>query len=436
VSVSDESVQAQAIQEGTPEEAIPASWTRRTFAALWIRNFRLFFIGQLISNTGNWLTIVALTLLVLHRAGTGVAVGLLSACMFGPLLVLSPWAGVVADRSNKRRLLFVTQSGEMAQSVLLAVLAFLPGVPLPVFYVVAAAGGCLLAFDNPARRSFVNEMVQPALVPNAVTLYSAIVNLSRLFGPTLAAALIVWVGYGWSFTFDAASYVAVLVALWLMRESELRQVRRTPRGRGQVREGLRYVRQVPDLWISFLVLLVIGIASYNFTVVFPIFVERALHGSDADFSLVYASFSAGAVVGTLLVARRETVTLRTTIVGAAVFGAASLAMSVVPAVSSAYVLAAAVGAASVAYMTATTALVQLRSEEHMVGRVLALQTVLLIGTTPIGGPLLGLLADAAGGRAPVALGGAMALLAAAVGWLMARTAGADRGTVSRRDAAA
>ena len=257
-------------------DPVPLGWTRRTFAALWVRNFRLFFVGQLVSNTGNWLTIVALTLLVLHRAGTGVAVGLLSACMFGPLLVLSPWAGVVADRSNKRRLLFVTQTGEMAQSLLLAVLAFLPHVPLPTFFVVAAAGGCLLAFDNPGRRSFVNEMVQPALVPNAVTLYSAIVNLSRLFGPALGAALIVTVGYGWSFTLDAVSYLAVLVALWLMRDDELRQVSRTPRGPGQVRAGLRYVRHVPDLRISFLMLLVIGIASYNFTVVFPIFVERAL----------------------------------------------------------------------------------------------------------------------------------------------------------------
>jgi MFS family permease len=179
---------------------------------------------------------------------------------------------------------------------------------------------------------------------------------------------------------------------------------------------------MPDLWISFLVLLVIGVASYNFTVVFPIFVERALHGSDAEFSLVYASFSAGAVVGTLIVARRATVTLRTTIVGAAVFGAASLALSVVPGINSAYALAAVVGAASVAYMTATTALVQLRSSEDMVGRVLALQTVLLIGTTPIGGPLLGLLADALGGRAPVVLGGALALVAAGIGAVLARTA--------------
>src|SRR3954454_5866942 len=275
------------VEVATDVEALPQSWTRRTFSALWVRNFRLFFVGQLISNSGNWLTMIALTLLVLHRTGSGVAVGLLAACQFGPMLLHSAWAGVIADRSNKRHLLYVTQSLEMAQSATLAVLAFLPDVPLPAFFVVAAAGGCMLAFDNPGRRSFVNEMVPPELVPNAVTLYSANVNLSRLVGPTLAAVLIATVGYGWSFTIDAMSYVAVLVALWRMREGELQHRERTPRGRGQVRAGFRYVLSVPELWISFLMVLIIGTLSYNFTVVLPLLVEKALHGSDADFALVY-----------------------------------------------------------------------------------------------------------------------------------------------------
>lgn len=402
-------------------------WGRRTFASLWVRNFRLFFIGQLISNTGNWLTIVALTLLVLHRTNSGVAVGLLSACQYGPMLVLSPWAGLVADRSNKRRLLYVTQSLEMGQSATLAVLAFTPHMPLPAFFVVAAAGGCMLAFDNPGRRSFVNEMVQPTLVPNAVTLYSAIVNLSRLLGPTLAALLIVTVGYGWSFTVDAASYVAVLVALWAMRDGELRVVARTPRGRGQIRQGVRYVLHVPELAVAFVMLLVIGIASYNFSVVLPIFVEHGLHGSDVQFSLVYASFSAGAVVGTLVVARRTMVSVGTMIVGATAFGASMLALAAVPNVASAYPVAALVGGSSVAYMTATTALAQLRAEPNMIGRVLALQAVLLIGTTPVGSPLLGWLADIAGGRAPLVVGAIGALVAAAIGTLLVRRAAPTAG---------
>src|SRR3954471_3352891 len=252
------------------DAAEASGWWRRTFESLGVRNYRLFFFGQLISNSGNWLTMVAVTLLVLHRTHSGVAVGLLSACMFGPMLFLSPFAGVVADRSDKRRVLYITQSAEMGQSIALAVLAFVPASPLWAFFLVAFFGGCMLAFDNPARRSFVSEMVPPALVPNAVTLYSALVNLSRLVGPALAAALIVAVGYGWCFTLDAASYVTVLIALFLMRAGELREVARTPRGRGQVRAGMRYVRDEPVLRITFLMLLVVGVFSYNFTVTMPL----------------------------------------------------------------------------------------------------------------------------------------------------------------------
>src|SRR3954454_2915308 len=184
--------------------------TKRKFHSLWVRNFRLFFIGQLISNSGNWLTMVGLVLLVLHRTNRGLAVGLLTACQFGPILLLSPWAGVIADRSNKRRLLLLTQSLEMAQSFVLGALAFMHHAPIWSFYATALAGGTMLAFDNPVRRSFVTEMVPAADVPNAVTLYSALVNVSRIFGPALAGLLVVTVGFGWAFVIDALSYVAVL----------------------------------------------------------------------------------------------------------------------------------------------------------------------------------------------------------------------------------
>jgi MFS family permease len=409
-----------------------AGWWRQTFVSLSVRNFRLFFFGQLISNSGNWLTMVAVTLLVLHRTHSGVAVGLLSACMFGPMLFLSPFAGVVADRSDKRKLLYVTQSAEMGQSIGLAALAFISSSPLWAFFVVAFFGGCMLAFDNPARRSFVSEMVPPRMVPNAVTLYSALVNLSRMVGPTLAAALIIAVGYGWCFSLDAASYVTVLIALALMRPSELREVARTPRGRGQVRAGLRYVRDEPVLRVTFLMLLVVGVFSYNFTVVMPLFVEQGLHGSDAQFSLIYATFSAGAIVGTLTIARRSVVQLRMTVACAGALGVAMTVMTFVPNVAVAFPAAALVGGTSVAFMTTTTALAQLEADEGMVGRVLALQTVLLIGTTPIGGPFLGLLADAVGGRAPMLLGGLGAVAAAALGITLGRSqlARAQRGSAA------
>jgi MFS family permease len=384
------------------------------------RNFRLFFVGQTVSQVGNWLTMVALTLLVLHRTGSGIDVGLLSACQFGPILLLSAWAGVVADRSNKRNLLFVTQALEMGQSFALGALAFVHGAPLAAFFGVAVVGGCLLAVDNPVRRSFVNEMVPAGDVSNAVSLYSAMNSASRIVGPSLAGVLIVTVGYGWCFTIDAISYLAVLASLSKMRPEELRRVPATPRGAGQVRAGLKYIADVPELWITFVMLLIVGIISYNYTVVFPLFVEKGLHGGDGSYTLVYAAFSAGGLVGAIVVARRATVTLHTIIVATAGLGVSMLALSFVPDIAFAFVLAAVVGLASVAYMTATTAIAQIRTDQQMIGRVLAIQTVLLVGTTPIGGPILGAVADAIGARAPVLIGGVGALCAAAFGAVAAR----------------
>ena len=405
-------------------EAAGGSWLSATFAALSVRNFRLFFVGQLVSNSGNWLTTVGITLLVLHRTGSGAAVGLLAACQFGPILLLSAWAGLVADRSNKRRLLYVTQTLEMVESFVLAALAFNGHAPLAAFFGVALVGGTLLAFDNPGRRSFVGEMVSRKHLTNAVTLYSSLVALSRVIGPAIAGALVVTVGFGWCFAIDGVSYLVVIAALFLMRADELHPSERTPRGRGQVRSGIRYVRSVPELWISFVMLLAIGVASYNFTVVIPLFVERGLSGNDTEYTLVYSAFSLGGFLGTLAVARRSAVTLRSNITGAAAFGVSMVLLSFVPDVAVALPLAALVGGTSVAYTTANTAMVQLRSDRQMVGRVIALQTVLQLGTTPIGGPLLGLLADAAGGRSPVLLGGIVAAGAAMVGLTLARRTGA------------
>jgi MFS family permease len=415
-----------------PSSSGPSSsgsgFVQRTLSSFRSRNFRLFFIGQTVSNTGNWLTLVALTLLVLHRTGSGVAVGVLSACQFGPILLLSAWAGVIIDRHDKRTLLYITQTLEMLESIALAVLAFMHHAPLISFYVTAAVGGCLLAFDNPVRRTFVNEMVPTDDVPNAVTLYSAMVNISRIVGPAIAGLLIVTVGFGWCFTIDAISYLTVLVALGMMRTSELRRVAVTPRGSGQVRAGLKYIAHVPELWITFVMLLIIGTISYNFTVVFPLFVEKGLHGNDAAYTLVYSAFSVGGLIGALSVARRTVVSIRTVAFGSACLGAAMLVLSVVPNIAFAIVVAVGVGAASVAYMTATTALAQVRSDQEMIGRVLAVQTVLLIGTTPIGGPILGAISDAAGARWPVVLGGIAALCAAAFGVIAGRRAEARAAT--------
>lgn len=411
-----------------------AGTVRRTFLALRTRNFRLFFTGQLVSNTGNWLTIVSLTLLILHLTHSGVAVGALAACQYGPILLLSAWAGAVADRSDKRHLLMVTQTLEMVQSFVLGALAFMPHPPLVGLYATAAAGGIMLAFDNPVRRSFVTEMVPAGDVPNAVMLYSALVQTSRIFGPALAGLLVVTLGFGWSFTIDAMTYATVLVALYMMRPGELRRVPVTPKAKGQVRAGIRYVTKLPDLWIPFAMLGLVGVLSYNFSVVLPLFVERGLGGNDATFTLVYTVLSVGALIAALATAQRNTVSVRQVIFGAAALGVTMLALSAVPNVATSFPVVLLVGMSSILYMTSTTAIAQVRADPAMHGRVLALQTVLLIGTTPIGGPILGFVADMFGGRAPLVVGGVAALVAA--GWgLGALRRQAPPGTVPPLDAA-
>jgi MFS family permease len=394
-----------------------------TFISLRNRNFRLYFIGQLVSNTGNWLTNVALTLLVLHLTGKGVAVGFLVGCQYGPMLVISPWAGVVADRFDKRRMLILTQSGEMLQSVGLAVLAFVQNPPLAELYILALAGGILLAFDNPARRSFVSEMVPPEDLPNAVVLYSAIVNISRIFGPTLAGLLIVSVGFGWCFTLDAVSYLAVLICLMMMRPAELYHEARSPGGTGGVGEGLRYIGAIPVLRATFIMVAAIGTLSYNFNVTLPLFVISALHSTEGMFTILYSVLSAGAVVCALIVANREFVGMRHVITGAAALGGSMVLLAVVPTAPAAVPAVFLVGMSSILYLTATTTIVQVEGRHDMHGRLLSLQSVCTVGSSIFGGPFLGWLADTMGGRAPMAVGGIVALGAAAYGYFAGRRIG-------------
>ncbi|MEA2532408.1 MAG: hypothetical protein QOJ93_219 [Actinomycetota bacterium] len=388
---------------------------RSTFGSLRTRNFRLFFIGQTISNTGNWLTTVALTLLVLHLTHSGLAIGLLMAAQYGPLLLFSIGAGAIADRHNKRNLLFVTQGLEMVESIVLALLAFMHHPPLAALYVTAAAGGTLLAFDNPLRRSFVTEMVPAEDRPNAVVLYSLIVNVARIFGPALAGVLAVTVGYGWCFSVDAASYLVVLGALWMMRPAELRRLAPRPRARGDIRAGLRYVADNPNLWVSFVMLGAVGMLAYNFTVTLPLFAIRSLHGGDGAFTLLYSTFSAGAVVSALVIANKGLVHIRHIVIGSAALGLTMLGLATVPNVGVAIPAAFLVGLTSILYMTSTTAIIQVEADPALHGRILALQTFVLGGTIVLGGPILGWLADTMSARAPIVLGGIVCLVAAVWG---------------------
>jgi MFS family permease len=393
-------------------------WTDTTFRSLRNRNFRLFFGGQLISQVGNWLTMIAQTLLVLKLTDGGLALGILTACQFAPLLLLGAWTGLVADRSDKRKLLLVVQTLAMAQSFVLAALAFSGDPPLLALYAVALAGGFAVAFDNPTRRAFVVEMVEEDDVQNAVSLNTALMTGSRIVGPALAGLLVTTVGYGWTFLVDGISYIAVLAALWRMDTTQLRAAPVQARGRGQIREGLRYIRSVPELRIPLLMMTVVGTLGFNFQVVIPLFVTDTLGGDDRAFTLLFSVLSAGSFVGALVAARRRQVDLRAVALACAGFGAALSVMAAAPSLVAAFPAAVAVGFTGVAFMTTSTAIMQLRASPTMRGRVLALQAMVFLGSTPIGGPILGWLCDLTSPRVGLLVGGVATL--AAAGWGLAR----------------
>jgi MFS family permease len=403
-----------------------ANFSSDTFGSFRNYNFRLFFGGQAISQIGNWLTLIAQTLLVLKLTGSGVMVGLLVGCQFAPVLLLGAWGGLVADRSDKRKLLMGVQFFAMAQSFALALLAFMDHPPVAGIFAVAFAGGISTAFDNPARRAFVVEMVAEEHVNNAVSLNSAMMTGSRIIGPALAGLLITKVGYGWCFLLDGVSYVAVIAGYAAMRTGEFRRPDVAPKGKGQIREGLRYARSIPDLWVPLVMMALIGTLSFNFQVVIPLLVKQTFlphasgHESDAAFTLLYAVISVGSLVGALATARRKEITLRHVIVGSAAFGVAMLVFAASPNLAASFPLGLLLGGTSIAFMTASTSIVQLRAEPKMRGRVLALQAIVFLGSTPIGGPILGVVCDWLSPRAGVALGGLAAVTAAAFGHLAAR----------------
>jgi MFS family permease len=389
--------------------------TSDTFRSLHIRNFRLFFVGQSISQVGNWLTLIAQTLLVLRLTDSGLAVGFLAVAQFGPLLVFGAFAGLVADRSDKRKLLLVVQSLAMVQSFCLAGLAFMDRPPLAAIYAVALFGGFAVAFDNPARRSFVVEMVPDDHINNAVSLNSALMTGSRVIGPALAGLLVTTVGFGWAFLLDGLSYVAVLVCLWKLDPTKLRPAPETMRGRGQVRAGLRYARSIPELWIPLVMMAVVGTLAFNFQTVLPLFAIRDLGGGEVTFTLLMSLVSLGSLVGALATARRESVSVHTVSLCAIAFGLSLALLTVAPTTGIALAVGVLVGVASISFMTASTAIVQMRADPSMRGRVLALQAIVFLGSTPIGGPIVGTIADVFGARYSLALGAVATIGAGAFG---------------------
>ncbi len=380
--------------------------TSDTFRSLGIRNFRLFFSGQMVSQIGNWLTLIAQTLLVLKLTDSGIALGLLAAVQFGPVLLFGAFAGLIADRSDKRKLLMLVQTFAMGQSFALAALAFMDQPPVWAIYVIASFGGLATAFDNPARRSYVVELVPQEHITNAVSLNSALMTGARVIGPALGGLLVATVGFGWAFVVDGVSYLAVLAGLHLIDPSQVRKAPAATRGKGQIREGLRYAWSIPELRVPLIMMAVIGTLAFNFATVLPLFAVRDLGGSDLTFSLLMSVVSLGSLAGALAAARRKDIGVRTVSLSATAFGVSMLLLAMSPNQPIAFLIGVGLGLTSITFMTTSTAIVQLRADPTMRGRVLALQAIVFLGSTPIGGPIIGAISEHFGARWGLVVGGA------------------------------
>lgn len=414
----------------------PAALGRRVFGALGTRNYRLWFFGQTASQSGTWMQAVAQNALVLFRLhGNALDLGITAALQFGPVLVLGSVGGLLADRFDKRRLLLFTQAAFAAQALALGVLVATGTAQLWMVWLLALLMGTINAFDAPARQSFVVEMVGPADLANAVGLNSVIVNSSRMVGPAIAGVLIVTVGIAWTFLLNAASFLAVLAALLAMRTSELSPTPRVPRTKGQIRAGLRYAWRTRELRLPLLMMAVIGTLAYNFTVILPLFADLFERGA-GTYSALTTAMGIGALAGALGAAARREPSYRQLVVVAVAFGVFLLGVAVAPTLPLTFVLLVPMGAASVLFIATGNSLLQLASSAVMRGRVMALWSIVFLGSTPIGAPLTGFVAATVGVRAALALGGAATVLTAvAAGFAVARMTSARDVATSREGTA-
>ena len=410
---------------------------RVTFAALSVPNYRRYFFGQATSLIGTWMQMTAQSWLVLSITHSSTALGVIVALQTLPVLILGPYGGVIADRVDKRRVMIGLQTAMGVQALILGVLTVTGNVHVWEIGALAVLLGFNNAFENPARQSFMLEMVGPEHLRNAVSLNSVLANTARVIGPAVAGLLIATVGEGVCFLVNSASFVAVVASLLTMDQAAINAVEPTPRARGQLREGLRYVRRTPELAIPLLMMAAVGCLAYEFQVSLPVMASRGLHVGATGYGFMTASMGVGAVLGGLLVAARGKIGLRPLVLSASGFGVALALATIAPTLPLEMLALAFVGWGSISFMSMGNSTLQLTAEPSMRGRVMSLWFVAFQGSTPIGGPTVGLLMGAAGARSGlglaaitcfvVALGG-FAALYAVPGRVRARMARAEVST--------
>ena len=383
-------------------------FSTKTFAALSVRNFRLYFIGQLISVSGTWMQSVAQGWLVLQLTGSAVDLGVATALQYVPILFLGTFGGVTADRHEKRHILYATQAAAGLLALVLGVMVTTHHVTVDAVYVLAFLLGIVTMFDQPARQAFVQEMVGRELIANAVSLNSVLMNSGRLIGPGIAAGLIAVVGTAVCFYANAVSYVAVLVALALMKRADFVPMMTVERTRGQLRSGLHYVMATPELRNVILAVAAVGTFAFNFTVTLPLLAHTTFHQrTAAQYGILMGAMGLGAVIGGLFVAYRSRPTPKLLSLLALGFGFFMTLVAFAPSLVWAEVALVPTGACSIAFMSTANATLQLNSSQQMRGRVMSLFGTAFLGSTPIGAPLIGLIVAAANPRVGLLVGAAV-----------------------------
>ncbi|MGQ0575604.1 MAG: MFS transporter [Pseudonocardia sp.] len=388
----------------------------RVFSSLGVPNYRLFAGGQVVSLAGTWMQRVAQDWLVLDLSGgSAVALGVAAALQFSPTIALSLWGGVLADRIDKRRMLLAVQAGMGLCALVLGVAVLGGAVALWHVYLLCAMLGCFSAIEVPVRQAFVAELVGPEQLGNAVALNSLNFNLARVVGPAVAGLLIAAVGTGWVFLINAGSFVAVLAGLALMDPRRLHRSAPVPRSPGQLRAGLRYVRDRPDLVAVLALVFLVSTFGINFYLTLAVLARNVFGRGPETYGLLTTLLAVGSVAGSVVAARRvERPRLRSVTLYALVFGLLLTIVGLMPTVTLAGIVLVPVGLAALLFTTAANARVQLSVDPEMRGRVMGLYILLFLGSTPVGGPLLGLLAEHFGGRAPLVAGGVVTVLSVGV----------------------
>jgi MFS family permease len=399
---------------------------RRPFGSLSVPNYRRYFVGQVISLSGTWMQTVAEVWLILRLTGSGTMVGLAAALQFLPVLLVGAWGGLLADRISKRRLLTITQTLMAIPALALWLLTGAGVVEAWMVLALIFVRGVVNAVDNPARQSFVVEMVGAERVVNAVSLNSLIVHTARIVGPATAGAIIAIAGVAPCFLLNTLTFVAMLVALRRMDPALLRPAPRAPREPGQLRSALRHVLATPALRIPLAMMAVVGTLSFNFQVLLPLLARFTWHGDASAYAALTAAMGIGSVAGALASGARGRVSPRLLTVAATAFGALMLLAAAAPTFPLQLLSLVPLGAMSVTFAAGVNSALQLAVAPELRGRVMALYSVVFLGSTPVGGPITGWLSEAAGPRAGLVLGG----VAAIVVGIVARRAFARSGLVA------